>query len=405
MKHSWRWFGPSDPVTLAEIRQTGATDIVSALHHLPNGEVWPVEEIAARRSEIEAAGLTWSVVESVPIHEEIKRGGPLRDKYIDAYTQTLRNLAECHLQVVCYNFLPILDWVRTDLGFELTDGSWALRYTHAEFVAFDIFILQRPDAEKDYAADDVASAREFFANADEGRVAELERTILGGLPGSEETYSLESLRDTIETYKGIDDSIYRQNLSYFLHRVVPVAEQVDIRLGMHADDPPWPLLGLPRIVSSRDDIAWLLAEVPSPANGLTFCAGSIGERLDNDVVAMAREFADRVHFAHLRSTSRWEGSGPYDFYEADHISGGTDIVGVVRELVAEEYQRESRGGSEIFVRPDHGHQILDDKGRVTRPGYPLIGRLKGLSELRGVEAGVRAMLGTRSDESSRAASA
>lgn len=387
MEHTWRWFGPRDPISLADICQTGATGIVTALHEIPNGEVWPVAAIAERKALIEAAGLSWSVVESIPVHEDIKRGLPGHERYLDNYRQSLRNLAQCGIDVVCYNFMPVLDWTRTQLAHRLPDGGWALRFDQDAFAAFDLCILQRDGAEADYSAAEIERARRYHEDLDAAGREELVRTLIAGLPGAEEGYSVADLRQLLATYAGIDAARLREHLAVFLQAVVPVAEEVGIRLGVHPDDPPRPLLGLPRVVSTAADAQWLLDAVPSPANGLTFCTGSYGVRADNDLVAMARQFASRIHFVHLRATRREE--DPRSFHEAHHLDGDVDMVGVIRELVREERRREREGGARLPMRPDHGHQLLDDQGRRTNPGYSLIGRLKGLAELRGVEQAVR----------------
>lgn len=390
MEHTWRWFGPADPITLADIKQTGATGIVTALHEIPNGEVWPAELIAGRRRIIEEAGLSWSVVESVPVHEDIKRGGPLRDRWIEAYQDTLRHLAANAIDVVCYNFMPVLDWTRTDLRYVLPDGSWALRFDQDAFAAFDLFILRREGAEAQYEQDDIDRARAYADGLTPADRDRLVATIIAGLPGSEEAYTLGTLRERLRLYTGIDADMLRENLGYFLRAVVPVAEQAGIRLAIHPDDPPRPLLGLPRVVSTEADAQWLLDAAPSEANGLTFCTGSFGVRPDNDLVAMATRFAPRIYFAHLRSTQRE--ANPLSFHEADHAGGDVDMVGVISALIAEERRRDRDGGPRIPLRPDHGHQLLDDQRRRSNPGYSLIGRLKGLAELRGIEVAVRRLL-------------
>ena len=390
MEHTWRWFGPKDPITLADIRQTGATGVVTALHEVPNGEPWTMEAIADRKRLIEASGLTWSVVESVPVHEDIKRGSPLRDRWIAAYQESLSNLGANGIDIVCYNFMPILDWTRTDLRYVLPDGGWALRFDQDAFAAFDLFILARAGAATEYNDASIARARTYYDNLpQEGRDL-LVRNIIAGLPGSEEAYTLDSFRKMLATYADIDASTLRENLGYFLRAVVPVAEEVGVRLAIHPDDPPRPLLGLPRVVSTRDDAQWLLDAAPSVANGLTFCTGSFGVRADNELVAMAQHFAPRIYFAHLRSTRREE--DPLSFYEAEHVGGDVDMVGVIAALVAEERRRVLEGGPRIPLRPDHGHQLLDDQHRESNPGYPLIGRLQGLAELRGIELAVRRLL-------------
>lgn len=391
MELTWRWFGPSDPIRLTDIKQTGATGIVTALHEVPNGEVWTVEAIAERKRMIEEAGLTWSVVESIPVHEDIKRAQPERDRWIAAYQQSLRNLAECGIDLVCYNFMPVLDWTRTDLAYRLPSGGWALRFDQDAFAAFDLFVLRRVGAESEYTEAEIARAREHAdALTPEGR-DELIRTIIAGLPGSEEGYTLESFRAMLDTYADIDAATLQENLGYFLRAIVPVAEEVGVRMAIHPDDPPRPILGLPRVVSTRADAQWLLDAAPSVANGLTFCTGSYGVRPDNDLVAMARHFAPKIYFAHLRSTERED--NPLSFHEAEHLGGDVDMVGVIAELVKEERRREVEGGPRLPLRPDHGHQLLDDQTRRSNPGYSLIGRLKGLAELRGIELAVRRLLG------------
>ena len=390
MEHTWRWFGDRDPITLAQVRQTGATGVVTALHDIPNGEVWPVEAIEARRAQIEAAGLVWSVVESVPVHEDVKRGGPLRDRAVAAYQQTIRNLAACGIDLVCYNFMPVLDWSRTDLGYPLEDGTWALRFDADQLAAFDLFLLRRPGAAAEYDAEQTARARAVLDAMDDEARERLVDTILLGLPGSEERYTLDEFRGALATYDDVDADALRANLSSFLREVVPVAEEVGLRLAIHPDDPPRPLFGLPRVVSTAQDAQHLLDAAPSPANGLTMCIGSYGSRADNDVVAMTRRFAERIYFAHLRSVRLQDGGR--SFYEAPHIAGDADMVAVIAALVAEERRRERDGGPRLPMRPDHGQRMLDDQFRETYPGYSLIGRLKGLAELRGVEQAVRALV-------------
>lgn len=385
MKHTWRWFGPADPITLAEVRQTGATGVVSALHHIPNGVAWPVAEIRARQAEIEAAGLTWDVVESVPVHEDVKTGGPRAAQTVEAYQESLRNLAACGLDVVCYNFMPVLDWTRTDLAYPMPDGALALRFDAVALAAFDLFDLQRSAAADDWAGDVAAHAEELWFELDaEGR-GRLRATILAGLPGAEEHYDLSGFRAALAAYDGISADTLRGNLAAFLQAVVPVAEQVGVRMAIHPDDPPRPMFGLPRVVSTASDAAGVLAAAPSEFNGLTMCVGSYGSRAENDVVEMTRRFADRIHFAHLRSVLL-DPDGA-SFTEAPHLDGDADMVAVIAALVEEEDRR----GWAIPMRPDHGHVLLDDRARVTNPGYSLYGRLRGLAELRGVERAVRAL--------------
>jgi mannonate dehydratase len=392
MEQTWRWFGPKDPVPLQHIRQAGATGIVSALHHLPNGAVWPVAEIEKRKAEIELAGLTWSVVESVPVSEDIKtRSGDWR-AHVQAYAQTIRNLAACGVKAICFNFMPVIDWTRTDLAYRLPDGSLALRFDATDFAAFDLFILRRPDAEADYTPERIARAKAAFEAMDAAARDRLTRTVIAGLPGAEESYTPEMLRAALARYRGVSKDELRGRLGEFLDAVVPVAEEAGARLGIHPDDPPRTLLGLPRIVSMADDARWILNRINSPANGLTFCTGCYGARPDNDLVAMAREFVARIHFLHLRSTRRE--ADPETFYEAAHLDGDVDMVGVIRQVVLEERKRagDGRADAKIPMRPDHGHQMLDDIGKTVNPGYSAIGRLKGLAELRGVERAVERLL-------------
>ena len=390
MEHTWRWFGPTDPITLADIKQTGATGIVTAMHEIPNDQPWPLAAIEDRKALIEASGLTWSVVESIPVTESIKRGDAGRDAAIAVWTESLRNVAAAGIDVVCYNFMPILDWTRTDLHYVLPDGGWALRFDQDAFAAFELFILERDGAAAEYSQEDTDRARAYYEAMTPAARDELVATIIAGLPGSEEHHTLETLRAAIATYADVNAASLRENLAHFLRAVVPVAEEAGVRLAIHPDDPPRPLLGLPRVVSTAADARFLLNAAPSPANGLTFCTGSYGVRPDNDLVAMASEFAEKIYFAHLRSTVRED--DPRTFHEGNHIAGDVDMVGVIRQLVLEERRREDEGGPRIPLRPDHGHQLLDDQHRATNPGYSLIGRLKGLAELRGVETAVWALI-------------
>lgn len=382
MEQTWRWYGPHDPITLADARQAGATGIVSALHHLPPGELWTPEEIAKRKQAIEAAGLRWSVVESVNISEDIKTRGSKWRQHIDAYCDTLRNLAAQEIYTVCYNFMPVVDWMRTNLAWRLDDGSLTLRFDATAFAAFDLYILKRKEAEGEWPKDRQLKAREYFEKMSQSEIDELTRTVLAGLPGTTDVYSIDQIQRALATYKDIDADTLRQNYSEFLKAVCPVAEELGVRLGVHPDDPPRSLLGLPRIVSTADDLAFILDQSPEQANGLTFCTGSLGVSAQNDIPAMAKRFAKRTNFVHLRSTKRE--ADPLSFHEASHLDGDFDMIDVARTFVLEQRRRNEQGEGEIPFRPDHGHQILTDIGRKSVPGYPAIGRLRGLAELRGV---------------------
>ncbi len=381
LEQTWRWYGPDDPITLKEIRQTGATGLVTALHHIPVGDTWPIEEIQKRKKLIEDAGLRWSVVESVNVHDEIKAGGPNRQQYIKNYKETIHNLGQSDVRIVCYNFMPALDWTRTNLNLELSSGAIALDFDYVDAIVFDRFILKREGSEGDYSAEQIEQASIRRESMTDEQISALSRTILQGLPGGARGFTMEEFENSLRSFQDVDAYRMRENLGAFLTEVVPVAEHEGVKLAIHPDDPPFSLFGLARVVSTEQDLAGLLKVIDSPANGLCFCTGSLGARSENDVTSMARRFAGRVNFVHLRNVQI---RNFRSFHESDHLEGSVDMFEVLRQLSIEQQQRDSL----IPYRPDHGHVLLDDVKRKTNPGYPLIGRMKGLAELRGLEMAI-----------------
>ncbi|GJQ62605.1 MAG: mannonate dehydratase [Melioribacteraceae bacterium] len=396
MQQTWRWYGPNDPVSLKDIRQAGATGIVNALHEVPIGDVWTVEALEERKNIIEwdnsvspakKSGLIWSVIESIPVHEDIKLGKPGRDKWIENYRESLKNVGKVGIPTICYNFMPVVDWTRTNLNMLLDNGGRALSFDIVEFIAFDVFMLNRDGAEKDYDPDLVEKAGELFVKMTDDEKATLQKNIIAGLPGGQEGYTLDAFLARLNEYKDIDDSKYRENLAYFLKAIIPVAEEAGVKMAIHPDDPPFSLFGLPRIVSTEADLKYLLDVYDSVSNGYTMCTGSYGVRADNDLAGMVTRHGSKLNFIHLRSTIR-DGRG--GFFEADHLYGDVDMYGVISAILKEQKKRELSGTGEIHIpmRPDHGHVLLDDLGKKTNPGYSAIGRLKGLAELRGLELGI-----------------
>ena len=388
MKYTWRWFGPNDRVSLEFIKQAGATGIVTALHHIPNGEVWTIDEILKRKNTIEESGLTWDVVESIPVHEDIKKQSGNYQQYIENYKQSIRNVGKCGIKTICYNFMPVVDWSRTDLNYRFSDGSYALKFEIKAFVAFDVFILKRRGSIAQYKPHLVKTAEEYYKSLSIDDVALLTKTIIAGLPGAEETYTLEAFQSVLDQYREIDNKRLKSHLFHFLNEVIPVAEEAGVKMAIHPDDPPFSLFGLPRIVSSLKDARELLNAVDSPSNGLTFCTGSFGAGCFNNLTTMAQELAPKINFLHLRNVSRDEDG---NFCEEYFFEGAADMYEIVKAAVLEE----AKSGRAIPMRPDHGNQMFDDVGKKNNPGYSFYGRMKGMAEIRGLETGIKRSLGLK----------
>ena len=387
-EQSWRWYGPNDPVSLEHIKQAGAHGIVTALHHIPVGEVWPVEEIKIRKAELAKSNventfvLHWNVVESLPVHEHIKQGKTDRDVYIEKYKSSLKNLASCGINTICYNFMPVLDWLRTNVNYKLEDGSLALLHNVVDLAIFDLFILKREKAESDYPEHIIEEARKKHSSMQDSEKETLRKSLLMALPGDKESFTLEKLRQGLAAYSAISEDNLRENLIYFLKVVIPTAQQLGVNMAIHPDDPPWPVLGLPRVVSTAEDLDYMFRQVPEKANGLTFCIGSLGASEENDLQGIVNKWYSRIHFVHLRSVQR---IGKMSFYEANHLEGNVEMYKLVKVFCQNQLKFK---GKPLPMRPDHGHQMFDDLGKTFYPGYSAIGRLRGLAELRGLEFGI-----------------